>query len=303
MSRFQIDRGRAIMVQRTFPPRDADAPFVTRLKSRKAPFGTRRDQIIPVEHREIEKFPGHLHADRMQAHIFRARAAKAVAIKAGHWIAATAFQFGSENISGHAAILALEIKFARFWSRGKRARKRRTFLSMKKTVIAYWLIPTEPARSFFAAMIGDLARRCDAPVFEPHLTAHVGLDLVEAEEVITRVARSCRPVQAEVLRVRQSPEFIKTLFVEFAVNSRLQQLNEMIRKAAQDSSDYQLKPHLSLLYNTMSIQARRQLVQSIKIPFLEVIFDSIKAIRCVAPTRSRADVEGWRVVAAKRIGV
>ena len=174
---------------------------------------------------------------------------------------------------------------------------------MKKKAIAYWLIPAEPAHSLFAAMIGDLARRYDAPVFEPHVTVHVGFDLVKAEEVITKVARSCRPFPAKVLKVRQSSEFIKTFFVELALNSKLRQLNKMIRDAAQDSSDYQLQPHLSLLYKTMSIQARRQLVQSIKTPFVEVIFDSIKAIRCVAPTRNRADVEGWRVVAAKRIAV
>jgi 2'-5' RNA ligase len=239
----------------------------------------------------------------MQAQIFRPRATKTVAIKAGHWIAATAFQLGSEDISWHAAILASEIKFARFWIMGVSGRGRRTFSSMKKTAIAYWLIPAEPARSFFAAMIGDPARRYNAPVFEPHMTVHVSFDLVDAEKLITKVARSCRPVQAEVLKVRQSPEFIKTFFVELALNSKLQRLNEMIRDAAQKSSDYELKPHLSLLYKTMSIQGRRQLVQSIKIPFLEVIFDSIQVIRCVAPTRSRADVEGWRVVAAKRIGV
>jgi hypothetical protein len=76
----------------------------------------------------------------------------------------------------------------------------------------------------------------------------------------------------------------------------------MIRDAAQDSSDYQLKPHLSLVYKKMSILERRQLALSIKVPFLEVTFDSIKAVRCTSPTRNRADVEGWRVLAAKALG-
>jgi 2'-5' RNA ligase len=89
--------------------------------------------------------------------------------------------------------------------------------------------------------------------------------------------------------------------VQFALDRKLQQLNEMIRDAAQDSSDYQLTPHLSLLYKKMSILARRQLVHSIKLPFSEVTFDSIKAVRCISPTRSRADVESWRVVAAKAL--
>jgi 2'-5' RNA ligase len=172
---------------------------------------------------------------------------------------------------------------------------------MKKTAIAYWLIPAEPARSFFERTIADLARRYNAPVFEPHMTIYVGSDRVEAEEVIAKAVYGCRLVQAKALQVCQSGEFIKTLFVQFALDRKLQQLNEMIRDAAQDSSDYQLKPHLSLLYKKMSILARRQLAGSIKVPFSEVTFDSIEAVRCALPTRRRADVEAWRVVATKSL--
>jgi len=172
---------------------------------------------------------------------------------------------------------------------------------MKKTAIVYWLIPAEPARSFFKRTIVDLARRYNAPVFEPHMTIHVGSDRVEAEDVIAKAVGGCRLVQAKALKVGQSGEFIKTLFVQFALDRKLQQLNEMIRDAAQDSSDYQLNPHISLLYKKMSILARRQLAHSIKLLFSEVTFESITAVLCVSPTRSRADVEAWRVVATKSL--
>jgi 2'-5' RNA ligase len=171
----------------------------------------------------------------------------------------------------------------------------------RRIVIAYWLIPTEPARNFFQGVINDLARRYNAPLFEPHMTIYVGLDRVEAEAVIAKAVSGYRLVQAKVLKVCQSGEFIKTLFVQFALARKLQQLNETIRDAAQDSSVYQLNPHLSLLYKKMSILARRQLARSIEVPFSEVTFESIKAVRCVSPTRSRADVEAWRVVAAKAL--
>jgi 2'-5' RNA ligase len=172
----------------------------------------------------------------------------------------------------------------------------------RRTVVAYWLIPTEPARSFFQGVINDLARRYNGPVFEPHMTIYVGSEPAEADEVIAKAASGCQLVQAQVLEIRESGEFIKTLFVQFALDRKLQQLNETIRDAAQDSSDYQLNPHLSLLYKKMSILARRELADSIKVPFLEVTFESIKAVRCVSPTRSRADVKAWRVVAAKSLG-
>jgi len=290
------------MIQRAFPTRDADTPFVARLQPGKSPFRAGRDQIVSVEHGKIEKFPCDFHANRVQPNVFRTGATKSIAIKAGNRIATATFQFASENVSGHEAILTLEVRFVKYWivenARGKRA----SSSSMKKTAIAYWLIPAEPARSFFESTIVDLARRCNAPVFEPHMTIYVGSDRVEAEEVIEKASGGCRLVQANVLKVCQSGEFIKTLFVQFALDRKLEQINEMIRDAAQDSSDYQLKPHLSLLYKKMSILARRQLAHSIKLPFSEVTFESIKAVRCISPTRSRADVEAWRVVATKPLG-
>jgi hypothetical protein len=106
----------------------------------------------------------------------------------------------------------------------------------------------------------------------------------------------------QALEVSHSDEFIKTLFVEFGLNSKLRQLNQVIRSATQNSSDYQLNPHLSLLYKTISTQDRHLLTHSIDVPFAEVTFDSLKAVRCVSPTQSRADVEAWRVVAEKPLG-
>ena len=66
----------------------------------------RRYQIVPVEHGEIEKLARDLHANGVQAGIFRSGATIAVAIKSGHRIAAATFQFCSENIGRHDPINA-----------------------------------------------------------------------------------------------------------------------------------------------------------------------------------------------------
>ena len=168
-----------------------------------------------------------------------------------------------------------------------------------QTVIAYWLIPSEPAHSFFKQIIKDLARRCDAPVFEPHVTIHVRADRADAAgNALEDAARTCKPIGLTPLGIDQSDEFIKTLFVQFALSAELRKINDVIREAANDSSQYELKPHLSLLYKKMETAARRQLAASINVPFSEVAFDAINAVRCISPTQSRADVEAWHVVAA-----
>jgi 2'-5' RNA ligase len=173
----------------------------------------------------------------------------------------------------------------------------------RQIVIAYWLIPSEPAHSYLQSLINQLARRYNAPVFEPHVTVHVGVNCAGAvDELLSNAAQGCERIVLGALEVSHSSEFIKTLFVQFAPTTELQQLNQSIRTAAQDSSDYQLNPHLSLLYQRMSIQERRVLARSIEIPFFEVTFDSLKAVRCISPTKSSADVEAWRVVGEKPLG-
>ncbi len=171
---------------------------------------------------------------------------------------------------------------------------------VRETVIAYWLLPAEPARSFFQRIINDLSRELDAPAFKPHVTVHVGADRADlAEAALEHAARECTEIRLTPCGIDQSEEFIKTLFVQFALTPELRQLNEMIRESAHDSLHYDLKPHLSLLYKKTSAATRRELAASIRVPFSEVSFDALEAIRCVSPTQSAADVEAWQLVAAR----
>lgn len=170
----------------------------------------------------------------------------------------------------------------------------------RRIVTAYWLIPAEPAHRFFQDLINDLARRYDAPVFEPHVTIYVGADSTDAvDTTLSKAARDCEPIVLQPLEISHSDQFIKTLFVEFEQNSKLRQLNQVIRRAVQNPSDYDLKPHLSLLYKSMLVQTRRRLSYLIEVPFSQVVFDSLKAVQCISPTQSRADVKAWRVVSEK----
>ena len=108
------------------------------------------------------------------------------------------------------------------------------------------------------------------------MTIYVGSNRADAaESAISKTVRAFKPIKLKALEVGHSSEFIKTLFVQFALNAELRQLNEIIRNAAQDSSHYELKPHLSLLYKKMPAASRRELAGSIKVPFSEVIFDAL----------------------------
>jgi hypothetical protein len=53
----------------------------------------------------------------------------------------------------------------------------------------------------------------------------------------------------------------------------------------------------------MPAAERRDLANSIKLPFSMVTFDTLKAMRCISPTQTPTDVEAWSVVAAKDLRI
>jgi len=165
-------------------------------------------------------------------------------------------------------------------------------------ILTYWLIPAEPARSYFRSLIGELARRFDAPVFEPHVTLFVTEPGNENPAAVLReTLRNIEPPPLSITAIKYSDEFTKTLFAEFRPDEFLSSLNEKLRAGSASQSEYRLNPHLSLIYKTMSREAKVDMANSLRLPFDEVRFDSAKAVISPAKIEARSDVEAWRVVA------
>ena len=174
--------------------------------------------------------------------------------------------------------------------------------SFENQISAYWLYPAEPARTHFVALINDLATKFDAPAFEPHVTLYVTDAANEKPDaVLKHVLKSYGPARLSIRGLDYSDEFTKTLFVQFEPDAELTQLSSDLRRASAVQNDYELNPHLSLIYKTMTDETKRDLAHSIRLPFTEVRFDAVKAVISPAKIESRADVEAWRVVAEQKL--
>jgi hypothetical protein len=92
-----------VMFKCVLPAGHTHAPFIAGLEARKTPLRMRRNQIVSIEHREIEELPRRLDANGMQTNVFRTSPTISIAKEAGHWIAAAALEFGSQNVCRHKA--------------------------------------------------------------------------------------------------------------------------------------------------------------------------------------------------------
>jgi hypothetical protein len=165
----------------------------------------------------------------------------------------------------------------------------------KKTVVVYWLIPAQPERELFRDLICILAKPFNAPQFEPHLTICRAPDRESSRKVLRRVKAA--PIRLRVRGIGFSSQFTKTLFVRLHSDRALQKL--IVELGGQAISLRDL--HLSLLYKKLSPSLKKELASAIKLPLRQIVFDSLKAVRCPSPTETRADVETWRTIATKRL--
>lgn len=171
---------------------------------------------------------------------------------------------------------------------------------MRKTKIVYWLTPSEPEGQLFRALIRILAKQCAAPRFKPHLTIFATpQDRQSPARVLRRI--KVAPIRLQVDGVSYSAQFTKTLYVQFRSNKEFKKLAADLGHAAGLRIKAPAHPHLSLLYKNIPAAARKQLASTLKLPVREVVFDTIKAVRCALPTRTRGNVESWRAVAKKRL--
>jgi 2'-5' RNA ligase len=170
----------------------------------------------------------------------------------------------------------------------------------KSIALVYWLIPTKPQHDFFSEAIRILAKQFNAPRFEPHLTIIVIPEIGLSPRKILKQLRAS-PISLEVRGIGFSSKFTKTLFVRFKSSKSLEKLVVDLARETRSRGKSAHDPHVSLIYKKMPTSTKKELASTIQLPFSTVLFDSIKAVRCALPTKTRSDVEAWRVVARKSL--
>jgi hypothetical protein len=152
-------------------------------------------------------------------------------------------------------------------------------------------------------MIGQLAEAWQAPSFEPHVTLYATAsgENDDAEAILRSI--DLDPLTLYPVRIGHSERFTQTLTLEFLEDAALQRLVEALRPVFQHASDYQLRPHLSLLYQQLAPDARERLAKGLeKLPWEPIRFDALRVVTVPDRIETVADVPGWTTVAERRLG-
>lgn len=168
--------------------------------------------------------------------------------------------------------------------------------------ISCWLVPAQPDKSRLQRIIFALANRFDAPRFEPHVTIYSGGRAArdDVAEILAGVTREVSEIVLNATGIGHSTEFTKTLFLQLAPDERLMKMCRDFKRLSRQPSDYDVNPHLSLLYANLPPETKSALAHELMHP-PAIRFDVVKAIVSGSRTQTRQDVEAWRIVAEGRL--
>jgi hypothetical protein len=171
------------------------------------------------------------------------------------------------------------------------------------TKISFWLIPSEEDRAFFQEIVDTFAREYDAPVFTPHVTIYSG-ECTPEESPAELLEQATLGVQSFSLKVDQllyTDQFTKTLFVQFYQNPLLTQISETLHNRSKHPAKYALNPHLSLIYQYLSEEIKKNLITQLCLPKSEVFFNEVRAISTRNQVKGWEDVASWKVIDIRKL--
>src|SRR5690242_4917473 len=122
---------------------------------------------------------------------------------------------------------------------------------MSQRRIVYWLIPAQPERELFHAIISILSQQLDGPRFEPHVTLFSSAnDSRLASRILAKV--KAEPLRLTLAGIRSSSTYTKTLFAHFRPSDRLNKFAVALQTASGQRAAKIGDPHLSLCYKRLS---------------------------------------------------
>ncbi len=163
--------------------------------------------------------------------------------------------------------------------------------------MCYWLIPRSHSKNLWRGKIEELARQYNAPLFEPHVTVFVsGTDQESVREQMENAVRGIQSFSLKVKGFNFTDQFTKSFFIEFESSPTLTQISETLKRGSPVPSAYELFPHMSLLYHTLSFEEREKWRATFSIPEKEIFFDELVAVLVPSLNQNKNDVESWEEV-------
>ena len=139
--------------------------------------------------------------------------------------------------------------------------------------------------------IFKLAQKYNSPVFQPHCTliGKTDVPLPRIKSAVIDLMSNYKPINVHPVKISFTDNLWRSLYIELYEKKVLTKWHEHICNSLSINYDNDYLPHISLMYNTISVREKEKLSDEIKLKSAYKI-SSIKVIDC------SENVEEWSTV-------
>jgi 2'-5' RNA ligase len=149
-----------------------------------------------------------------------------------------------------------------------------------------WLLPSKNDHKLIYNKIEELSKVCNSQSFQPHCTLFSPVfDLELAKDIIQEI--DINPFQVKTIKLNQSSNIWKTVFIELEKNELLNKLHQLFQNAFPTKEAF--KPHVSFIYKIMPKKERMDIIASLDI-------QKTYEIGGIAIVNTSGRIEEWKTV-------
>jgi 2'-5' RNA ligase len=156
---------------------------------------------------------------------------------------------------------------------------------------AIWLTFSNRDHDYLKKIIDKISEKYYAPKFEPHVTVYglINSKIDHIDLVLREISLNCGSCKVKKTKILQSEELWKTVFIELEMNKQMKTIHENLKKYFGNIAKYEFKPHISLIYKTLSQEEKNKIINELELKN-EFIIDKL-VIQKFFP-----DIEKWQIV-------
>ncbi len=145
--------------------------------------------------------------------------------------------------------------------------------------------------SELSEIIRKLAQKYNSPVFQPHCTliGKTDISLPRMKSSIINLISKYKPIKVHPIKINYTDNIWRSLYIELKEKQILTEWNKHICELLSINYDKDFIPHISLMYNSVSVKEKNKISSKIKLKPVYKI-KSIQIVDC------SGKVDEWNTV-------
>tara|TARA_B110000438_G_C15590586_1_gene553649 strand:- start:57 stop:551 length:495 start_codon:yes stop_codon:yes gene_type:complete len=132
---------------------------------------------------------------------------------------------------------------------------------------AIWLTFSENDKKYLKKIITNIAKKYDAPEFEPHITIYglIDIEIKLIKKIIKKISKNNKLFISKKIKIFQSKNLWKTIYIELENQKEFEIIFKKLKKDFKQIEQYDFNPHISLVYKILPTSEKIKIISQLDI--------------------------------------